>query len=438
MNPQSKRMQNARARLILRSPFFGALALRLELTEAPNTNRITTNGKHLSYDPATIAPYSDEELQGILAHETGHCALAHHARMGERNRAWYNIAADKTLNRILRDSGYTLPSDATPPDPNMDAYEVERIYREIYPGDQPDPAGTPNTQQPPGESPAPGGDGAGDGDTPNDEQNPDQDGDGDDQQQDPDAPPGDNSSPGGGTPPPQQAPPEAPPWGDVEPADESETPAAQQAEEWKQAAISAANVAKQRGNLPGSIARLVDELARPRIDWKEALRQFLERTARNDYSWTRPNRAYLQRGIILPTLHNHELPPIAIAVDTSGSIGQRELDAFAGEINSIREEHGGAPITVLYADAEIAAIDQFDADDPITLSPRGGGGTDFRPVFNWIEDRDEPPRALLYFTDGYGSFPDEEPPDTETLWLTTSLDPLEYPMGEAIRLDLDE
>ena len=97
----------------------------------------------------------------------------------------------------------------------------------------------------------------------------------------------------------------------------------------------AAQAAKAQGKLPGSLARLVDELVHPILDWREILRTFIDHTARNDYSWIHPNRRHIAGGIYLPSFRSNGLKPLVLAVDTSGSIGQSDLNQFQAELNDI-------------------------------------------------------------------------------------------------------
>ena len=75
---------------------------------------------------------------------------------------------------------------------------------------------------------------------------------------------------------------------------------------------------------------------------------------------------------------------IVIVVDTSGSIGTEELEQFAGEINGITNDVQPELIRVVYCDAAVQAVEEFGPSEPVKLSPRGGGGTDFVPPFRWV------------------------------------------------------
>jgi predicted metal-dependent peptidase len=121
-------------------------------------------------------------------------------------------------------------------------------------------------------------------------------------------------------------------------------------------------------------------------------------------------------------------------VDTSGSIGSRELDQFAAEISAISDEAQPESIHVIYCDAAVQSVQEFGPAESIQLVPKGGGGTDFRPVFEWIEKNDLQPVCLIYLTDLYcHSYP--ERPYYPVLWVTDSR--RTAPFGETIRINAD-
>jgi len=123
-----------------------------------------------------------------------------------------------------------------------------------------------------------------------------------------------------------------------------------------------------------------------------------------------------------------------IAVDTSGSIGTEELEQFAGEITAISDEAQPEIIHVVYCDAAVQSSQQFEPSEPITLEPKGGGGTDFRPVFEWVELHGLRPACLIYLTDlCCSSYPQE--PDYPVLWATDSCSVA--PFGDTIRITVD-
>jgi predicted metal-dependent peptidase len=109
---------------------------------------------------------------------------------------------------------------------------------------------------------------------------------------------------------------------------------------------------------------------------------------------------------------------IAIAVDCSGSVSARQLGLFEAEIRSILAGQRPRLVRVLYFDAEVQKVDTYQAGETIVLTPVGGGGTDFRPCFEWLRDRRIVPQTLVFLTDLCGRFPNEAPP-YPVLWAST-------------------
>jgi predicted metal-dependent peptidase len=203
--------------------------------------------------------------------------------------------------------------------------------------------------------------------------------------------------------------------------------------QWRQRLASAAQQAMQSGKLSAELARVVDFFLQPRLPWRSLLAQHLSATARNDYSYTRPSS---RRGdpAVFPGLRSEEID-LVIAVDTSGSIREEEIGQFFSEINAIKGQIR-ARIALLCCDAEIddASPVYFEAWDEFDFDPslKGGGGTDFRPVFRWVDRQDMKPDTLVYFTDACGEFPAEEPP-YPTVWLVKGKQ--EVPFGARIQLN---
>lgn len=223
--------------------------------------------------------------------------------------------------------------------------------------------------------------------------------------------------------------PQPQPWGDV--LDNTDDDAAAQEAETQVAVLQAAGMAKAQGKLPAGLERLLDEIKQPAIDWRAALRRFVEQSARADYSWRMPNPRYLAGGLYLPSLQSEQMPPIVVAVDTSGSIQQSELDAFAAEIQGIMDEVKPEGVTVIYCDHQVQGVEEFTPDDMVTLHAKGGGGTCFAPVFAEVERGGLTPACLVYLTDMYGSFPNSAP-DYPVLWVSTS-EINTAPFGEVLR-----
>jgi predicted metal-dependent peptidase len=163
--------------------------------------------------------------------------------------------------------------------------------------------------------------------------------------------------------------------------------------------------------------RQIDEMLNPILPWYILLRDFVEKSAHNDYDWTRPSRRYIGRHILPPSLISEQLPEIVIAIDTSGSISQEQLSRFSKEASSVLSAYDNT-IRVIYCDAKVKKEEVFTrADLPMKLKPIGGGGTNFKPVFEYVNKQNITPACLIYFTDLHGNFPGKEP-EYPTMWLT--------------------
>lgn len=204
--------------------------------------------------------------------------------------------------------------------------------------------------------------------------------------------------------------------------------------EIKQLLVAAANTARLAGKLPGHLERFVGDQIKAVIPWREVLARFLTISAKDDYSFNRPNSRYLHSGYYLPSLRSETLGEIYFFVDTSGSISNEELNKFAAEMRFITDQFRKT-IEVLYIDTEVAGTQTLEPGDIDQLEAQGGGGTDFCPGFDYLIEHDIKPLAVIYYTDGYcSSFP--AIPDYEVLWAVYggnhSFDP---PFGEVLHIE---
>jgi predicted metal-dependent peptidase len=165
------------------------------------------------------------------------------------------------------------------------------------------------------------------------------------------------------------------------------------------------------------------------------MRRFMTEKAPDDFNWDRGNRRFIAQGLYLPSRQSEDaIGEIVVCIDTSGSIGDKELNEFTSEIRAIIEELKPALTRVMYVDSEIAHIDEFKPDDDLQFAAHGGGGTDFRPPFAWLEERGITPKCLVYLTDGYGPFPKEEP-EFPVMWCINNRSVIP-PHGEHLILEV--
>ena len=430
------KLTRARVQLLLQQPFFAVLCLRLNLLPA-NVPTMATNGKHIYYNTAFVDSLTPEELQGVLAHEVLHCALAHHCRRGNRKARLWNEAADYAINPIVLSNGLALPAGALVKQ-EYEGLSAEEIYARLHqessgggsgsnqPQSQPSAAGSPDSQSPS----QPQGTASGGGS-------------GNQLQSSPDSV---NSHPTVSLPEMSDSNDEvegARPGGFGEVLDAtddagktaSEAERSRQANEWSIAAEQSMRAAKACGHEPGDMERLLKESRQSQQDWRAILREFIAAIVPSDYRWCPPNRRFIASGLYLPSLHREGVGRIVIGVDTSGSVGDEELKQFAGEISAISDQAQPEAIHVVYCDEVVNDAQEFGPSEPITLEPKGGGGTNFRPVFDWVEKNGIAPACLVYLTDlCCTEFPDATP-GYPVLWVTDSR--RTAPFGETLRIVAD-
>lgn len=202
--------------------------------------------------------------------------------------------------------------------------------------------------------------------------------------------------------------------------------------EWKVATLQAAAAAKAQGKLPASLDRFVEDVTKPQVDWRAQLRQFVTQISKDDYAWSRPNRRYLSAGMYLPGLYSENMGPVVVGIDTSGSITPQVLSAFGSEIRALVHAVRPSELHVVYCDAEVNHVDVFTPYDDMQFKPHGGGGTDFRPVAAYVQEKNLSPECVVYLTDGYGPFPERQ--NVPWLWCMTT--DVVAPFGETLRIEV--
>ncbi|MHA2091917.1 MAG: vWA domain-containing protein [Candidatus Kariarchaeaceae archaeon] len=198
---------------------------------------------------------------------------------------------------------------------------------------------------------------------------------------------------------------------------------------------------KERGVLPGAMKEVIDQLINPVLPWQVLLLQYIQHTLMSDWRWVPANRRMISMDIHLPSTIKEHIN-IVVAVDTSGSISSQELTSFVTETHSILSSFSSVRMILIDCDTKVQQVLVIEDGQSIDGSPlpwegrpfKGRGGTAFYPVFDWVRDKGEIPDILIYFTDGYGTFPSNDQ-DFPVLWvMTTDLTP---PFGDHIRYEED-
>ena len=166
------------------------------------------------------------------------------------------------------------------------------------------------------------------------------------------------------------------------------------------------------GKMGVNVSRDIEGLLQPQVDWREVLREFVKSTcAGKDFStWARPNRRFLGQGVYLPSGISERVEELVLAIDTSGSIGQRALTLFLTEVKAICDTVKPDKVRLLYWGSRVVADESYELsalDDLVkSTKPRGGGGTDVECVTAYMDEKKITPQATIVLTDGdlYGGW----------------------------------
>jgi predicted metal-dependent peptidase len=207
--------------------------------------------------------------------------------------------------------------------------------------------------------------------------------------------------------------------------------------------LESAMTAKQIGRLPAELERLVDEIAKPKVHWKRLLRSVLAKGLGKSVkrTWSRPSRKIPNS---YPGKETLKVGTVVVLVDTSGSIGQKELRQFVGEIYAIAKEV--AKVVVIPWDAkayEPIVMKSYRDIEKVRVGLKGGGGTIIRPALELVDKKYNDAERIVILSDWY--IGDLDDPETQRLLkkyadriiaVTTSAEPPSYLMR--VKIDLSE
>ena len=349
----------ARVGLLLRHPFFGNLATRMGIKEADDwLPTAATDGRNIYFNREFFTPLTVKQVEFVIAHEILHAVFDHMSRREGRDPKVFNIACDYAVNgQIVRDriGDYNLPDIKIFHDPKYYGWSAEQVYDELYEKYDDEQLAALGQML--------------------DEHLDSEGGDKDGQPK------------------------------------YSKEQLKEIRDEMREAVMQAAQAAGA-GNVPASIQRMIKELTEPKMNWREMLRQQIQSTIKNDYTFMRPNRKGWHMSAILPGTNYDETIDICVAIDMSGSIGDEQAKDFLSEIKGIMEEYKEFKIKLWCFDTSIyneADFDGYNMDEFTDYEPMGGGGTDFDINYEYMKENNITPKKFIMFTDGYpfGSWGDE-------------------------------
>lgn len=192
------------------------------------------------------------------------------------------------------------------------------------------------------------------------------------------------------------------------------------------------------GRMGGKMPRAIGELLEPKIDWREALRDFVASSmkGKDEFTWRRMNKRHMANDIYMPSMENETIGEVIVAIDTSGSIGNRELTEFATELASICDLVSPDVVRIIWWDADVHGEQVFKPEQyqniASLLKPLGGGGTEVSCVSKYINEKKLSAEAVIVFTDGYVENNIEWNITPPTLWMITQNRSLDVPVGKKV------
>ena len=195
-----------------------------------------------------------------------------------------------------------------------------------------------------------------------------------------------------------------------------------------------------RGKMQGNKNRAVNEILEPKVNWREQLREFVNSTCKNKdrTSWRRPHKRFIGQDIYMPSMIGESIGQVVVGIDTSGSIGQKELNEFLSEVVAICDDVAPSSIELLYWDTAVAGHETYNQGDYKALvqstKPAGGGGTHVGCVNQYVKDKRIQPEAIIILTDGYVEDDWGGNWEYPTLWAVTTRHNTS-PHGKTIHID---
>ncbi|MGE4418272.1 MAG: VWA-like domain-containing protein [Sulfurimonas sp.] len=367
-NIQTK-ISQAKSKLLLSHPFFGAVAAKLEVVQNDDIQSFKSNGIKLEYNSDFLQKLEPSQMEFVFANGAMHASLAHEERKNGRSGWLWQLATDYAINDMLVQNGLNRPDEAHYSKRFSGMY-AEEIYAELkedilrdeleYEADDVDDMQESKKEQ----------------NTPQNE----------------------------------------------------DILNEQLFEEFAKAKLEDE---MKSGEVPLCIGRFFKILSEGKIDWRNELRAALDRHHKDDFTLLPPSKKFLYKGIYLPSCISKRFQ-LVVAIDSSGSVDEKLLSEFLSELNFLMLTIPNFQIDMFVCDDKIRTHKTFWGGDILEADIKGGGGTDFRPVFEFVDRELSDVKLLLYFSDLDGIFPHDEP-NYEVKWIASK--ERDVPFGTVIMLE---
>jgi len=304
------RLDLAYSKLGLREAFIAAVMTRVKREVSDKVPTAGTNGTWVRYNPTWCEPLTDEELFGLVLHESCHIVMMHMWRREGRDPKIWNYANDALINAYIKSRGWQLPKGGVHLSWVREEHSSEYVYNKL------------KEQQQQQQQKSKGGGSGDEGDE-------------------------DDGMGGGfdGT-------------GDLEDAQDDATRVDMEA-----TIVASAKMAKDCGQGSSMIDRVLERVGEPMVRWQDVCRSMMTESCAADYTYTRPSRRFIGSGLYLPSLRSDALGGLAIGFDTSGSMGPKECDQIAAEIQAIVDDLQPSFVEVVYCDYAVTHVERFERDE---------------------------------------------------------------------------
>lgn len=368
------RLITARVALLMKHSFFGNLATRLQLINADDwLATAATDGRKFYYNSRFIMMLEQKEVEFLVGHEVLHVVYDHIGRRDDRDPQIWNIADDYCVNADLKKHkvGQFITTVPCLYEKKYEGMPAEQVYDDLMKNVKTIDMDSLLDQLL-------------------------------DEHMDDDS---DGESDGNSK----------------RPQKMSQAEREQLRQEIKENIINAARQAKSAGHgVPDSVARMIKEITEPQMPWRELIQAMLTSTVKSDYTFMRPSRRGWHLDAVLPSQTPGQEIEITVAIDTSGSISNREMSLFLSEVQGIMDSFDGFKITCFCFDTRVHNPQEFTSENLDSIAdyePAGGGGTDFDCIFDYLKQEGTVPSRLIVFTDmmPFGSWGD--PDMCDTTWI---------------------
>ena len=375
LTPREK-LSVARVQLQKRFPFYGFLALKLNVIEKAEIGTAGVDGKgNMYFAPDFIADKDTDELIFLWAHEIGHLIFEHVILKGNRDHMLWNMAGDYAINLIAEQDGVGKFIKGGLLEKKYTDWTAAAIYDDLLKEAEENKEKYKQAQE--------------DGGTDNHDM-----------------------------------------WGELTEAEKGRV-----SREWQQAAVSAAHAAKAAGGVvPEAFRGLIEDFTVPKVCWKDLVREKVRAQNKEEISWSRINRRRQLGNFNYPGRKPGEKVSFMVALDVSGSYTQEMVTSAVSEVYAACSEFTEVDIDVIMWDTRVYGHKTFTQDNAEEMRDykiEGGGGTDFNCVLNWMRENQKQPAQLFVFTDLYFSFM-EDPFICDTTFIVNGNKNITPPFGDSV------